>query len=89
VNTVVWILAGAALAWLAFSFFDYNRGRGIVVALVIGCVGAYCGGSVIAPLFGHRGAETGELMPFALVVAAATAVALLYLGEVLYRRYGV
>lgn len=88
-NTVVWILAGAALAWLAFSYLDFNRGRGLVVAIVIGSLGAYFGGSVIAPLFSHAAAANGELMPFALVVAAATAAAMLYLGDVLYERYGV
>lgn len=88
-NAIVWILAGAALAWLAFSYLDYNRGRGLVIALVIGALGAYFGGSVIAPLLGHGGGPSGEFMPFALVVAGATAAALLYLGDLLYERYGV
>ena len=88
-NTIVWILAGAALAWLAFSYLDYNRGRGLVIAIVIGALGAYFGGSVIAPILGHGAGGSGEFMPFALVVAAATAVGLVYLGEFGYERFGV
>jgi uncharacterized membrane protein YeaQ/YmgE (transglycosylase-associated protein family) len=89
VNTIVWIFAGAALAWLAFSFLDYNRGRGLVIAVVIGAMGAYFGGSVLAPLLGHTSGAGGEFMPFALMVALATAIALLYIGDAVYERYGV
>lgn len=88
-NTIVWILAGAALAWLAFSYLDFNRGRGLIVALVIGVGGAYVGGSILAPLFGHTPGASGEFMPFALIVAAASASALLYIGDVVYERFGV
>ena len=88
-NTIVWILAGAALAWLAFSYLDYNRGRGLVIAIVIGALGAYFGGSVIAPILGHGPGASGEFMPFALIVAAATATGLVYLGEFVYERFGV
>jgi uncharacterized membrane protein YeaQ/YmgE (transglycosylase-associated protein family) len=89
VNTIVWIVAGLALAWLAFAYLHFNRERGLVIASIIGAGGAYFGGSVLAPLLGHPAPAVGDFMPFPLVVAAATAVALLYLGEYLYERYGV
>jgi hypothetical protein len=44
---------------------------------------------VIAPILGHGAGGSGEFMPFALVVAAATAVGLVYLGEFVYERFGV
>ena len=88
-NTIVWILTGAALAWLAFTYLDFNRSRGLIMVIVIGALGAYFGGSVIAPLLGHTPGASGELMPFALVVAAASASALLYIGDAVYERFGV
>jgi uncharacterized membrane protein YeaQ/YmgE (transglycosylase-associated protein family) len=88
VNTIVWILAGAVLAWLAFSYLDYNRGRGLVIALVIGALGAYFGGRVVAPLLGQSG-PSDEFRPVALIVAAATAIGLLYIVDAVYERYGV
>ena len=88
-NTIVWILAGATLAWLAFSYLDYNRGRGLVIAVAIGALGAYFGGSVIAPLLGQGAGASGEFMPVALLVAAATATGVLFIGDAVYERNGV
>ena len=88
-NPIIWIVCGGLLAWAAFKYLDFNRGRGLVIALVIGTIGAYFGGSVLAPLLGHTPGASGEFMPFALVVASATAMALLYLGDFVYERYGV
>ena len=87
-NTFVWILAGAALAWLAMSYFEMNRSRGLVIALVIGISGAYFGGSIIAPLLG-QGGDPGQFRPFATVVAAACAGAFVVVGDMVYERYGV
>ena len=87
-NTFVWILAGAALAWLAMSYFEMNRSRGLVIALVIGVAGGYFGGSIIAPLLG-QGGNPGEFRPFAAVVAAACAGAFVVVGDMVYERFGV
>jgi uncharacterized membrane protein YeaQ/YmgE (transglycosylase-associated protein family) len=87
-NTVIWILAGAMLAWLAFSYLQMNTSRGLVVALVIGAVGAYFGGSVLDPLFSSA-VGAGEFRPFALIVAAATAAACVLVSDMVYERFGV
>jgi uncharacterized membrane protein YeaQ/YmgE (transglycosylase-associated protein family) len=88
-NTIVWIVAGGVLAWAAFKYFDMNRGRGLVIALVIGTMGAYVGGSVFAPVFGQSVGATGGLVPLALVIAAATAAAFVFIGDMVYERFGV
>jgi uncharacterized membrane protein YeaQ/YmgE (transglycosylase-associated protein family) len=89
-NTIVWILAGAALAWLAFSYLDFNRNRGLMIALVIGAVGAYFGGSIVTPLLQHAAVgASDEFRPFALVVAMACASACLFVGDRIYERFGV
>jgi len=87
-NTVIWIAAGAMLAWLAFSYLKMNTSRGLVVAIVIGALGAYFGGSVLDPLFSSA-ASAGEFRPFALIVAAATAAACVLVTDMVYERFGV
>jgi uncharacterized membrane protein YeaQ/YmgE (transglycosylase-associated protein family) len=88
-NTIIWILAGAALAWIAFSYLQLNLSRGLVIAIVIGALSAYVGGSVLAPLFSSAVHAAGEFRPFALLVASATAVACVYISDVVYERFGV
>jgi uncharacterized membrane protein YeaQ/YmgE (transglycosylase-associated protein family) len=88
-NPVMWLLAGAALAWLAFSYLNVNSARGLVMALVIGAISAYFGGSVLAPLFSDAVHAAGEFKPFALLVAAASAAACLLITDMVYDRFGV
>ena len=88
-NTVLWILAGAALAWLGYRYLKFNKYRGLIVALAIGALGAYVGGTIISPLLGHAGAGAGEFRPFAFVVAAACAAACLLISDMVYERFGV
>jgi uncharacterized membrane protein YeaQ/YmgE (transglycosylase-associated protein family) len=88
-NTIIWIVAGAMLAWMGFSYFKFNASRGLVMAVVIGAVGAYFGGSVLNPLFSSAAHAAGEFSPFALVIAAATAAACLLISDMVYERFGV
>jgi uncharacterized membrane protein YeaQ/YmgE (transglycosylase-associated protein family) len=88
-NTILWILAGGALAWIAFSYLQYNLSRGLVIAIVIGALSAYVGGSVLAPLFSNAAHAAGEFRPFALLVASASAAACVYICDVVYERFGV
>ena len=87
-NILVWIAAGAMLAWLSFAYIGMNRTRGLLLTLVIGVAGAYFGGSVVAPLLGQA-AVGGEFRPFASVVAAACAGAFLVLSDMVYEQFGV
>ena len=88
-NVVLWLLGGTALAWLAFSRFNYNRQRGLVLALLVGAAGAYFGGSVVAPLLGSAADGTGDFRPLAFVVATLCAAGGLLISDMLYERFGV
>jgi uncharacterized membrane protein YeaQ/YmgE (transglycosylase-associated protein family) len=89
VNTIVWILAGGALAWLAFAFFNLNRERGLFIALIIGAMGAYFGGTIIAPALGQTMPAGSSIGALALAIAAATAAACVFVGDMMYERFGV
>ena len=86
-DVFAWALAGATLAWIAFSFLNWNAGRGLIVSAVIGVGAAFLGGKVLAPAFGGAINEAGGISPFALVVAAVTAIALLKIADIVYERF--
>jgi uncharacterized membrane protein YeaQ/YmgE (transglycosylase-associated protein family) len=86
-DILVWLLAGCTLAWIAFSFLKWNPGRGLIVSAIIGAAAAFLGGNVLAPAFGGAINEAGGFSPFALVVAAATAIAFLKIADIVYERY--
>ena len=88
-NTVVWIVAGASLAWLAFEYFQLRMYSGLVATMAVGALGAYFGGSFIAPLLGQTASGFGGFQPFALVVAAASAGACLIVSKLVHERFGV
>ena len=86
-NVALWIVAGGVLGWLGHAYLNKNAARGLIVAAVIGAVGAFFGGHVLAPIFGSVG-SAGEFMPFALVVACASAIACLVVSDMVYDRFG-
>ena len=86
-DVFAWVLAGGTLAWIAFSLLNWNEGRGLIVSAVIGVGAAFLGGKVLAPAFGGAINEAGGISPFALVVAAVTAIAFLKVADMVYERY--
>lgn len=87
-NIMLWIAAGAAVGWIACAGLKRNASRGVVISIIIGIAGAFFGGDVLAPMLGSAAGEGGAFMPFAMVVAIATAVAFVSLGDMMYERFG-
>lgn len=88
-NIMLWILAGGVLGWVGYAYMDANRSRGKIVSIIIGVVGGFFGGNVLAPMLGAVVSAQSEFNPFSLVVAAASAAACLAIGNLLSNRYGV
>jgi uncharacterized membrane protein YeaQ/YmgE (transglycosylase-associated protein family) len=86
-NVAIWVLAGAAISWVAYARLGVNSGRGLIISLVIGIAGGFVGGSVLAPLFGGAPADGFSLLAF--LVAVASAVGCVTLTDMIYERYGV
>jgi uncharacterized membrane protein YeaQ/YmgE (transglycosylase-associated protein family) len=87
-NIVVWALAGAALGWITFSYFKLSEGRGMAVSLIVGAVGGLAGGHLIAPLLGLAASVPDSFSAVPLLVALASAGALLFIGDRIYERFG-
>lgn len=88
-NIAIWMVAGAAIGWLGFTYFEFNKNRGLFPILIIGAVGALVGGQSLAPMFSAVGDPVIGFSPFALVVALATATACLVISSELSKRYDI
>jgi len=49
-NIVMWILAGGALGWAAFTLLGINEQRRTIVSIIIGAIGGVIGGQMVAPM---------------------------------------
>jgi len=87
-NTVMWILVGAALGWLAFSALGFNEARGMLASVIIGAVGGMLGGKLLAPLFMGPLAPEGVNIA-ALSIAALAAAAFLLAGNMIHNRWDI
>ncbi len=89
-NIAVWVLAGAAIGWAAYALLKFNEYRGIAVSLVLGAAGGFLGGNVITPMLTSPAPAVAEgFDPLGLLVAGIGAAALLALGNLVYKRFGV
>lgn len=87
-NIMLWIAAGALIGWIACAALNRNASRGVIISIIIGIAGAFFGGDVLAPMLGAAVGEGAAFSPFALVVAIATAVAFVSIGDMMYERFG-
>jgi uncharacterized membrane protein YeaQ/YmgE (transglycosylase-associated protein family) len=88
-NIAIWVLAGGILGWIGYQFLDLNGGRGLIVSIVIGAVGGFVGGNVIAPMFSAVAAVPANFSSSALLYAAAVAAGFLFAGNLIHDRWGV
>ena len=88
-NIVMWILAGGALGWAAFTLLGINEERGTIVSIIIGAVGGLLGGQVVAPMMSSAPVVSGDFNIQALFIAAVSASACLAIGNMIERRFGV
>ena len=85
---MTWILTGGIAGWVGYSYMKLNLDRGMALSVVIGMLGGFFGGNVVAPMLGAALNATNDFSLFSMVVALASAVACLTLGNLISERYG-
>ncbi len=51
-NIALWVFAGGLAGWAGFQFIGANENSGMMVSMIIGMIGGFFGGNVLAPMFG-------------------------------------
>lgn len=88
-NIAMWVLAGGVLGWMGYVFLYANEKRGMVVSIIIGAVGAFAGGNVLAPMLGAVVETPNEFSLLSMVIALASAAGLLTVGNLVSNRFNV
>jgi uncharacterized membrane protein YeaQ/YmgE (transglycosylase-associated protein family) len=85
-NFILWIIVGGILGWLASIVMKNNDQMGILLNVVVGIVGAFLGGLLLAPLFGTGTINQSDFSVGSLLVSFLGAIILLAIVNFFRRR---
>jgi uncharacterized membrane protein YeaQ/YmgE (transglycosylase-associated protein family) len=88
-NIAMWVLAGGVLGWIGYAHVKANEERGMIFSIIIGMLGGFFGGNVLAPMLGAVADTPNDFSLFSLAVASLSAAGCLAIGNLLSKRYGV
>ena len=74
---ISWIIVGGILGWIASMIMKTNDQQGIILNIIVGIVGAFLGGLLLAPLFGTGTINQSDFSIGSLFVSLLGAVILL------------
>ena len=76
-NFIIWLSVGGIIGWLASIIMKRDGQQGILLNIIVGIVGSFLGGWLIAPLLGSGTANTGDFSVMGLLASLIGAVILL------------
>jgi len=85
INFIIWIIVGGILGWLASLLMRTNAQQGVLLDIIVGIVGAFLGGLLLAPLFGTGTINQNDFSLSGLLVSLLGAIILLAIVN-LFRR---
>jgi uncharacterized membrane protein YeaQ/YmgE (transglycosylase-associated protein family) len=85
-NLILWLVIGGLLGWVASMVMGTNARQGIILNVVVGIVGAFLGGLLLAPLFGTGTINQSDFSIGSLLVSLLGAVILLAIVNFFRRR---
>ncbi len=86
VNFIAWLIVGGVLGWLASIVMKTNAQQGIFLNVIVGIVGAFIAGIVIAPMMGTGTINANDFSMASLLVSFLGAVILLAIVNLFRRR---
>ena len=78
------LIVGGVAGWLASMVMNRNSSMGVVMNIVVGCVGSLIGNLLAGPLFGIRGSVQNFSLT-GLIIAFVGAVVLLAIVNLVQR----
>jgi uncharacterized membrane protein YeaQ/YmgE (transglycosylase-associated protein family) len=85
INFIVWLIVGGLIGWLASIVMRTDAQQGILLNIIVGIIGAFLGGFLLAPLFGTGTINQNDFSISGLLVSFLGAVILLAIVN-LFRR---
>lgn len=76
-NFIIWLIVGGIIGWLASIIMKRDAQQGILLNIIVGIVGSFLGGFLIAPLLGSGTANSGDFSVMGLLASLIGAVILL------------
>ena len=86
-NIAIWVLAGGVLGWIAYTALKINRARGMIVSIIIGAIGGFAGGNVLAPMLGAVVEAPNDFNLLSMIIALASAAGCLAIGNLVSNRH--
>jgi len=74
---IIWIVVGGLLGWVASMIMGTNDQQGKLLNIVVGIIGAFLGGLLLAPMLGTGTINQGDFSVGSLLVSLVGAVVLL------------
>ncbi len=84
-NIIIWLIVGGIIGWLASIIMKRDGQQGIFLNIIVGIVGSFLGGFLIAPMLGSGTANTGDFSIVGLAASLGGALILLLLVNLLTR----
>jgi uncharacterized membrane protein YeaQ/YmgE (transglycosylase-associated protein family) len=85
-SLIMWLIVGGILGWLASIVMKTNDRQGIILNIVVGVVGAFLGGLLLAPLFHTGTINQRDFSVGSLLVSFLGAIILLAIVNFFRRR---
>ena len=85
-NFIIWVVLGGIIGWLASIVMKTNAQQGIFLNIIVGVVGAFLGGLLLAPLFGAGTINSDDFSLAGLLVSFLGAIILLAIVNLFRRR---
>lgn len=76
-NFIIWLIVGGIIGWVASLIMKRDAQQGIILNIVVGIIGSFLGGWLIAPLLGTGTVNSGDFSLMGLVSSLIGAVVLL------------
>ncbi len=83
---ILWLIIGGLLGWVASMIMGTNDQQGKLLNIVVGIVGAFLGGLLLAPLLGTGTINQGDFSFGSLITSLLGAVVLLFIVGLFRRR---
>ena len=74
---IIWLVVGGIVGWLASLIMRTDAQQGIILNIIVGIVGAFLGGLLLAPLFGTGTINQNDFSMGSLLVSLVGAIILL------------